>query len=267
MRVATKQYEYNGESHTLNEWAEIKGISRKTLYSRLERMPFERAITMTVNKSMNSAGKGKRRIKEAKKYEANGEWHTLKEWAEIKGISEQLIRNRISKGKTPEQAITEPLAWSREAKTKYDYHGKLMTAEELAEMSGFSVEVIKGRIRNGWPIDKAVTKPIRKPPHDKPIYEDFNVIKKCNRYDCLSQDGSGICQLGYKNQTECGENYVDAYEYYYGGSERRKKRRMRNGLHYFGSGSAYIYQNHKEEKKTDRWAKDRQLLCCGYVSN
>ena len=41
-------------------------------------------------------------------------------------------------------------------KNVYEYHGKMMTAYELAEISDFSVDVIRQRIRAGWKVEDAV---------------------------------------------------------------------------------------------------------------
>lgn len=44
-----------------------------------------------------------------KTYTANGKTQTLREWAVESGISQQLLYNRMQRGKTIEQAMSEPV--------------------------------------------------------------------------------------------------------------------------------------------------------------
>ncbi len=55
-RTTTTQIEFNGEVHTISEWARIIGISRSTLKERLRSGSYtlERALTEPVNKKLSS---------------------------------------------------------------------------------------------------------------------------------------------------------------------------------------------------------------------
>lgn len=88
-------YTYNGKSQNLNDWAIELGIKRLTLYARIHRqgMTIEEAFETPVS------GEGSPSDKKAKRYEYNGETHTLREWSEIYNIDLKKLQNRISRDK------------------------------------------------------------------------------------------------------------------------------------------------------------------------
>ena len=263
-----KQYEYNGETHTIREWAKIYGMKDHTLRDRLRRMSLEMALTAPMNHGFTEGAKRRN----GTYYEIDGVSHTVREWAEIYKINPQNIYNRIAKGMDPVTAITMPKSGRR--RTMYEWHGKMMDVEDLAKIGGVSETAIRERLKNGWDIEDAVTKPTKARTATRERYRKNKKPKQahtCDRYDCLHQDGSGVCQLGFSNSYKCDGSYKDAFEYYYNETERRNKRRERkndgnNGLRYFGTGSAYVNSgNAAKREKADPWAKDRKLLCSSYV--
>ena len=57
-----KMYTFNGETHTLRDWAEITGIPKKSLRSRLGKgWPLERALTEPL--CHNPSARGRRGAK------------------------------------------------------------------------------------------------------------------------------------------------------------------------------------------------------------
>lgn len=76
---------YNGETHTMAEWAVIVEIPFGIIESRLRayRWDVPRALTTPVNGHI-------------KMYEYNGEKHTIKEWAKIYNINIHTLYNRIN---------------------------------------------------------------------------------------------------------------------------------------------------------------------------
>lgn len=93
-------YDYEGSSHTLSEWAQLKNISYDVLYHRIlkQGMSIEEALTKPV-------GRGK--------VELNGRWDTIANFAKEYGISIETVRGRMKQqGMTLEQALTTPVSTS-----------------------------------------------------------------------------------------------------------------------------------------------------------
>lgn len=44
---------------------------------------------------------------------------------------------------------------------KFEFRGQLMTVAEIAMAAKLSEEVIRGRLREGWPVDRAASEPVR----------------------------------------------------------------------------------------------------------
>ena len=95
------RFEAFGEVHSLAYWCKKFGISYNTAYMRIYRynMPIEEALT----------AKRQFEYKRVRYYEIDGEVHTLKEWAAIKGIPKKAIGNRLARGWDYRRAIEEPL--------------------------------------------------------------------------------------------------------------------------------------------------------------
>lgn len=255
--------EYNGERRPLTEWADMIGINSSTLRRRLKTMPLERAMQKgRLNNSTYLTGNGK-------KWELDGEWHTIDEWSSIYGIKASTIRSRMDDGWSLRRAVTTPKGFIR----KYLYNGTEYTLRELSRMSGISADTLRQRIKSGKTVEEAMAKP----PSKRVLahgYADKKV--RCTRYDCLYQDGSGICFLDFKNNNMCGDSYRDAYDYYYGkgnteppmiGKKKRRGMKRKNGaLQYCGSGSVYVFKAAQEEAQpTDWWSRDRKILLSGSI--
>lgn len=89
---AAKLWEWKGESHTAKEWADIYGVQVAMMRKRLnEHGSPER------NCDRLEAYKANR----AKRYEWNGEQHTIAEWSQITGKSESAIRSSLRKYGSP----------------------------------------------------------------------------------------------------------------------------------------------------------------------
>lgn len=92
---------FNGETHTMAEWARITGLSYYVLRARITRgWSIERALT-------EPAGTNYRH---ARSITFNGETHTIREWAHILNIKESTLSTRINGYGWPiERALTEPV--------------------------------------------------------------------------------------------------------------------------------------------------------------
>lgn len=96
---------YKGVTKTATEWARTLGITKSTMFHRLDRSwTIEEIMTIPM---------GGRRTKEspkAKVYLYNGKFKTLKQLSKIKGIHPDTIRHRIKIGMKIEEAATKPLS-------------------------------------------------------------------------------------------------------------------------------------------------------------
>lgn len=92
------KYEYQGEFHSISEWARIFGMSRELLKDRIIKLHWniERALT-TPSRKCNAI-------------EYNGEVHTWQEWSDITGIPKGTLQNRYYTAKwTTEKTLTIPV--------------------------------------------------------------------------------------------------------------------------------------------------------------
>ena len=98
-RETNVNIEFNGETHTLTEWAEKLCISQKTLWARLNNPEWttERALTERPHKEFSGG----------KTLTHNGETHSIWEWARITGIKPTTISARINRsGWAIDKALT-----------------------------------------------------------------------------------------------------------------------------------------------------------------
>lgn len=100
-RRSNKLVEYNGETHTVSEWADKIGMKRKILENRLRKYTIEKAFNMPVRPHNVLIT-------------YNGETHNIKEWAEIKGLSYTALNQRISVKHWPiDRALNTPITTSK----------------------------------------------------------------------------------------------------------------------------------------------------------
>lgn len=107
-RSSNNNITYNGETHTVAEWACIVGINENTLRSRLfiNKWDIETALTTPLNI------KGKRYLFH------NGEEHTVTEWSNILNIPREILFARLnSLHWTVEKTLSTPYS-PRQFKSK-----------------------------------------------------------------------------------------------------------------------------------------------------
>lgn len=91
--------EHEGEMKRLVDWAEELDIKPSVLHDR-HRAGWETKDILDPNIRKSRVGE---------KIYYNGESHTISEWAEITGISQKAISDRLIRGFTVERALTQPL--------------------------------------------------------------------------------------------------------------------------------------------------------------
>lgn len=168
-----------------------------------------------------------------KYYEYEGDRKSISEWARIFNIPYTTFYDRLARGVPFETARKK--SCGRPARRKILYNGKEYTYSQLAEIAVVDAVLIRQRItKMGWPVELAINTPKRVA--GRKYYKTLIDNKECRKYDCVHQDGSGICQIRKQRKGNACESYVDAYAYYYGGQ--------------------------KADSKTgeDPWAKERNLL-------
>lgn len=95
---------------------------------------------------------------------ANGETHTLAEWARIKNIDPSAISRRLKMGWDEQRAVNEPSNKSagRFISTKMlTFQGETLSMNDWARRNGFPLHLVKQRISSGWPVETAITTPIQ----------------------------------------------------------------------------------------------------------
>ena len=84
-----------------------------------------------------------------------GESLTLREISERTGTKYSLLRGRVDRGLSIEEAISahyEP--------TKYEHNGERHSIPEWARITGLKEETIRSRLLRGWSIEKTLTEPL-----------------------------------------------------------------------------------------------------------
>lgn len=92
---------HNGETRLICEWAEITGIPRKTIITRIDQQNWNIADALTIPNT------GRTRTTN-NLLTLNGKTRCLTEWSEITGLSMQVIRIRIKRGWSVEKSLTTP---------------------------------------------------------------------------------------------------------------------------------------------------------------
>lgn len=104
-RTSNRHITYNGETKTLQQWAEQFDIKPNTISQRLNSgWPIEQALTQPATTKFYPAP-----------ITFNGETHTMAEWSRIKGMTNNAISNRLLRGWTVEEALTIPARPRRKA--------------------------------------------------------------------------------------------------------------------------------------------------------
>ena len=96
-----------------------------------------------------------------------GETMTMSAWAERIGCKYRALANRVAHGWSTERALTEPfddLCAARRSDPRREriaFNGESLLLVEWAERLGIRRNVLWHRIAAGWPIERALTAPIR----------------------------------------------------------------------------------------------------------
>lgn len=93
--------EYNGERHTISEWSDIVGISKRDIQNRLKLgWPIEDILTKPISKIAR---------KNNVLIECDGVTHCATEWSRITGVKLTTLLRRIKSGWDAKDALYKPV--------------------------------------------------------------------------------------------------------------------------------------------------------------
>lgn len=143
-RRSNKLITHNGETLTVSQWADRAGLSQQAFNVRYN-------AGWTMDQILNTE-----KYSYIQRPEVDGISHTCKEWAEITGLPEDVIYERIYRhGWDPKKAITTP---NRGGKL-IEYNGISKSMADWDRIMGFAPSTTSRRLRSGWEIEKALSTP------------------------------------------------------------------------------------------------------------
>jgi len=100
--------------------------------------------------------------------EFNGERLSISQWSRKLGVSRNRIRTRLQTGMSVAEALTTPKlnSWSRDLKGRRDltFKGVTKNVSDWSQTHNIPVKEIFRRLRRGWSLERALTKPLRSNP-------------------------------------------------------------------------------------------------------
>jgi hypothetical protein len=155
---------FEGITQPIEEWALDYGIPAKLIKDRLKRgWTVERAITQPMRLVKLSKRKPASQDRRARLYTHNGETLMVRQWAERAGVSPDTFRQRLVAGWTFAEAIGEAPRSIRYKPSGriLEHNGERLNVSQWARRLGIERVTITARLREGWPIERALTEPTR----------------------------------------------------------------------------------------------------------
>lgn len=90
--------------------------------------------------------------------EFEGRSQTVAQWARELGIPAPTIHQRLSVGKTAEQALMRGRLYSEKSARLLSHDGKTLPLKTWAKLLAMPPQTIRRRLDAGWPIEKALVK-------------------------------------------------------------------------------------------------------------
>ena len=138
-----KQYNLNGESKTLKEWAKYLGIKKATLQTRIH-------LGWSIEDVLSKPRREKNTL-----IIFNEESRTLKDWAVVLGVQYSVLINRISHGWSIEEALSSN---KKHEEDMFTYNNETKTLHEWATILGIKDHTLWERIHvKSWSIERALT--------------------------------------------------------------------------------------------------------------
>lgn len=155
---AQRSVSFQGETHTISEWAKVLGISKSTMTARIRlydkgAMPIESVFS----KGLISH---KDRYPTYNTYDLDGVKLNLKQFAVAIGIAEQTVSDWKAKGMTTEEIIAHAAEFDRTRQRHILVNGEDMTVQEAERRFGIASKTIFRRLYVGWSDTMAATRPL-----------------------------------------------------------------------------------------------------------
>lgn len=172
-----ERHQLAGEEHTIEEWAEIKGLSVQLIRKRLnDGWGLELALNTPKGRPSRAGQPGFNRTARPgpveQTYTHNGVTRTLTEWARSAGVCKATIRRRLKAGNSFAQALRPSRqGGSRNNVRMLEHAGTTLSMTEWAKRLGISQSAMSKRLASGWTIERALTEPFnertKRPPREK----------------------------------------------------------------------------------------------------
>ena len=121
-RSSNTKYTYDGETHTLSEWADIYKINKETFYTRWS----------NGKRGTELFAPAKIKTKNREPIEYNGKTQTIRQWSEEYNINYSTLIKRLDSGMDISTALTKPVD-KRFRNSKYDEIAEQLKAGEYNE--------------------------------------------------------------------------------------------------------------------------------------
>lgn len=164
-----------GQTLTLTEWSKRLNLDRNMVRSRLMYgWTHEDALTKPCGTRRPLYGPKLPRYKhrppsrEFMTIAVNSETRTIREWSRISGVSVAVIRERLRRGNEPSAAIFSPVNPNMQKSKRAQrldrlitHDGKTLTLAQWAAEGGMESITLIYRLRRGWSLDDALTRPVQ----------------------------------------------------------------------------------------------------------
>ncbi len=182
---------HEGKTQGLSEWARETGIHRHTLYIRWRRgMRGDRLFRpdSLIHDPWHATSL----------LTFNGETMSTPNWGDRYGIGGEVIRSRLGRGWTTEEAITTPLGESPERVQRLRKSANMITVDDetlnrtqWGKTKGFNRGTIPNRLLRGWSIEEALNKPKSK--QGRPLGPSKSI----------EYDGKNLTQAAWARELGC----------------------------------------------------------------
>lgn len=146
----TNFFECYGEIHTLSEWADITGIRKSVLHSRIYSYKWD--IKDALERPI-----GKTHGKNYLYVIHNGEEKSITQISKETGIAHNVLKERYEKGIPIEETIREYIDNDGLIAKKYEYNGKKLSIPEWSKELGVSEGTLRSRLKKGRPYERVFT--------------------------------------------------------------------------------------------------------------
>lgn len=189
--MTAKSYAFRGEARTLRQIAEMTGVNFYTLRSRVSKYGF------TPEEAVAHHG-GPRAFRKPRLYEFRGQLLSIREIAELAGISEASAYNRRCGDRVLDgDELIDPVQELHPNATALTFHRKTHSIAGWSRLLGIPKDSLYQRLRAGWPLKRALTEPVMQPDQRNVFNRNRRTIRRIvwvigtGGYQPTSQEAQG----------------------------------------------------------------------------